>query len=139
MTRVSPRKVVLIISSVILLTLILTACGSDEPAQRLPDRFIFTPGANFATNINHDDPRRVLRCAVVFEVIDEQASEELLGFSDTVRNAVLMVMGELTMDEVTTNKDLEDIANRMVERANEAVVSHINLIIGASFTEFVLT
>ena len=140
MTKIPLKKIALILSSVIFLTLFLTACdGDDEPTQRLPTRHIFNPGAVFATNINHDDPRRVLRCAVIFEVFDELAAEELVYFTDTIRNAVLMVMGELTIYEVTTEKNLEDIAARIVERTNAAIGNNFDLIVGASFTEFVLT
>ena len=139
MTKLSPLRIALLITTVVILMFVLTACGSDEPSQRLPDRHTFNPGAVFATNINHDDPRRVLRCAIMFEVIDERATEELINFADTIRNAVLMVLGELTMEEVTTNKNLEDISTRIVERVNTAIGSHIPMIVGASFTEFVLT
>ena len=139
MRKISTIKLILILSSVIMLTLLLTSCGSDTPAQRLPDRHVFNPGAVFATNINHDDPRSVLRCAIMFEVLDERAGEELLNFADTIRNAVLTVMGELTMAEVTTEKNLDDIASRIVERVNAAIGGPYTLIIGASFTEFVLT
>ena len=140
MTRLSTKKILLLVASVVLLTLFLTACdNAEEPTQRLPDRHVFDPGPVFATNINHDDPRRVLRCAVILEVIDELAIEELWAFSDTIRNAILMVLGELTLAEVTTDKDLEDIGLRIVERVNESINSNIPMVIGATFTEFVLT
>jgi len=139
MNKISLKKIILISVSIVLLALFLSACGSEEPPQRLPSRYVFNPGAVFATNINHDDPRRVLRCAVMLEVIDEQASIELVSFDDTIRNAILVVLGELTMAEVTTDKNLDAIAARIVAQVNEALGGHIPLVVGASFTEFVLT
>jgi len=142
MTRITPMKLILVVASVIMLTVFLTACNDDsEPQARLPERHVFNPGAVFATNINNDDPRRVLRAAVIFEVADEQASEELITHGDIIRNSVLMVLGELTMEEVTTEKNLEDITERLVDRVNEALGGNflMPIITGASFTEFVLT
>jgi len=141
MTKISPIKLILIILSVVVLTAFLTACGEDEPQTRLPERHVFNPGAIFATNINDDDPRRVLRASVMFEVLDEMAGEELIAYTDAIRNSVLVVLGSLTREEVTTEKDLVAITERIVTRVNEDIGSnfHIPLITGASFTEFILT
>ncbi|MCL2226610.1 MAG: flagellar basal body-associated FliL family protein [Oscillospiraceae bacterium] len=138
MKKMNSVKSLIMVAAVLFTSVFLSACG-DEPVSRLPYKHLFNPGAAFATNINHDDPRRVLRCSMMFEVIDEAAVEELTNYTAAIRNAVLMVLGELTMAEVTTDKDLEDIAARVLERVNDILSTNIPLVIGAYFTEFVLT
>jgi flagellar basal body-associated protein FliL len=83
--------------------------------------------------------RRVVKCAVMFEVIDDKAGIELTEHNSTIRNAILVVLGGLTLEELTTDKDLNEISQRIVNQVNEAVGSRVNLIVGAYFTEFKLS
>jgi len=131
------KRLIPIISIILLVTFLLTACESAPP--RIPVSHTYNPGPAFQTNFNNDeDPRRQVRCQVIFEVIDEDAIEELGGYTYVVRNAVLVVLGELTMHELTTNRDLDDIAQRMVDRVNEDIGSNIDLVVRAYFTDFAL-
>jgi len=130
------KKLTLIISIVLIAMFLLAAC---ESTTRLPTTYTFNPGPAFSTNFNHDDPRRQVRCAIIFEVIDEDASTELNDYSYIIRNAVLTILGELTMDEITTQRDLSEIAQRIVERVNEDLGSTYDLITRAYFTEFAIT
>ena len=141
MERITLTKKLLLIPMLLLLAFYITACNSEAPVQRVPDKYLFEPGGSFTTNINHEDSRRVhrLTAALMFEVVDESAVEELENHTPAIRNAVLMVLGELTMEEVTTEKDLEDITQRIVERVNAAINSNVQLILRAYFTEFVLS
>jgi len=117
--------------------MLVAACDSAPP--RLPTTYTYNPGAAFTTNISDPDPRRVVKCIVIFEVYDEAAVTELADHNYVIRNAVLSVLGELTLEELTLNRDLQDIAERMVERVNEAIISHYELIVAAFFTDFVLS
>ena len=137
MKKATLNRIVLIISIILIATFLLSAC--DSPPPRIPITHAYNPGAPFSTNFNYEDPRRQVRCAVIFEVIDESAVDELTEKNYVIRNAVLSVLGELTMPELTTHRDFDDIAERLVARANEDLGSHIDLIIGAYFTEFALT
>jgi len=125
------------IPAVLILLLLLSSCASEAP--RLPATFNYSPGAVFTTNINDEDPRRVLRCAVVFLVIDEAATTELVEYNAVIRNAVLVVLGGLTVEELTTNRDLGDIAQKMVDQVNQDIGSRIDLVVGAYFTDIVLS
>jgi len=137
MTKAMSAKLVFLIPAILTIAMLLSACDG-EPSHRLPETFTFNPGANFTTNINDSDPRRVIRCAVIFQVVDEAAVTELSGYTPVIRNAVLVVLGELTLREVTVDKDLHAIAQRIVDQANESLYGNVNLIVGAYFTEFVL-
>jgi len=131
------KRLVPVISIILLVTFLLSACDSAPP--RIPEAHAYNPGPAFQTNFNNDeDPRRQVRCQVIFEVIDEDAIEELGGYTYVVRNAVLVVLGELTMHELTTDRDLDDIAQRMVDRVNEDIGSSIDLVVRAYFTDFAL-
>ena len=130
------KRVVPVISVILLTMLLLSACNAPDP--RIATIYTFSPGPQFATNFNSEDPRRQVRCSVVFEVVDEAAIEELTANTFVVRNAVLSVLGELTMPEVTNERDLADIAQRLVTRVNEDIRSNIDLVVGAYFTDFVL-
>jgi len=130
------NKATLILSIVLLAALLLSACSSPDP--RIPEKFFFNPGGPFSTNVNDEDPRRQVRCSVVFEVVDERAIEELTEVAFIVRNSVIAVLGELTIDEMTTQRDLDNIIERLVERVNEDVSGSTDLIIGAYFTDFAL-
>lgn len=132
--------------SVIILALLIAcsvvACGEDDP-PRVEPVITYSPGAVFSTNFNHDDPRRQIKCAIMFEVLDEEAVLELEAVNYRVRNAVLSVLSELTMDELTTNRNQDAIAARIVERVNYEVGASIgrsddiiHLVISAYFTEF---
>jgi len=131
-----PIRLVLLVFTAMFATVILSACNKEA---RLPTVYTYDPGPAFESNINNEDMRRVVTCAVVFEVIDEKASVELAEHNSTIRNAILVVLGELTLDELTTDKDLNEISQRIVNQVNEAVGSRVNLIIGAYFTEFKLS
>jgi len=137
MKKLTPIRLIVVISVVLIASLVLAACDSPEP--RIPVVYTFNPGAPFSTNINDDDVRRQIKCSVIFEVIDEAAIEELAEHGFVIRNAVIAVLGALTMEECTVERDLDEIAQRLVERVNTDVLSHIDLIVGAYFTDFVLT
>jgi len=128
------KKITPLVCSILAGMFLLAACESDPP--RIPPVHIFNPGVPFSTNFNHDDPRRQISCSVIFEVIDEAATVELEERNFVIRNAVLAVLGELTMDELTVYRDLEDIAARVVARVNEDLGLPINLIVRAYFTAF---
>ena len=134
MKKSTVSKIALVVSVILLAALFLSAC--ESPAPRIPTVYTFNAGGPFATNFNDEDPRRQVRCVVIFEVVDEKAVDELTDNNFVVRNAVLSVLGELTMAELTTHRDLDDIAQRLVDRVNEDLKSNIDLIVGAYFTEF---
>ena len=129
-------KLALVLSIVLMATIVLAACDSPEP--RVPTKYFFNPGGPFATNVNDEDPRRQVRCSIVFEVIDEAAIEELNEITFIVRNSVIAVLGELTIPEITTERNQPDIIERIVEQVNFDINSHIDLIVGAYFTDFAL-
>ena len=136
MKKTTLRKVALILSIIIIASFILSACDSPDP--RIPTKYFFNPGGPFTTNVNDDDPRRQIRCSIVFEVVDEAAIEELTEINFIVRNSVLQVLGELTIPEITKERDLDEIIERLVERVNEDINSNINLIVWAYFTDIAL-
>ena len=136
MKKTTLNRLALVISLILIAAFMLSACDSPQP--RVPEKFFFNPGGPFSTNVNDEDPRRQVRCSLVFEVIDEAAIEELTEITFIVRNSVIAVLGELTIPEITTARDLDDIINRLVDRVNEDVNSHIDLVIGAYFTDFAL-
>ena len=137
MKRAKLKRLIPVISIILLVTFLISAC--DSAAPRIPVSYAFNPGPAFQTNFNNEeDPRRQVKCQVIFEVIDEAAIEELGEYTYVVRNAVLVVLGELTMHELTTDRDLDDIAQRMVDRVNEDIGSNIDLVVRAYFTDFAL-
>ena len=136
MKKVNHSRLVMLVTVVLVSILLLSACSNDA---RLPTTFTYSPGAAFSTNIRNEDPRRVLKCSVVFTVIDEAASVELSDYNYAVRNAILIVLSGLTIEELTTNKDLQDISRRLVEQVNEAIPSHIDLVVEAYFVDFALS
>jgi len=123
------------IPAVLIIALLMSACNKQLP--RLPAVYTYNPGAVFTTNIKDEDPRRVVKCSIIFEVLDEKAVAELADYNFAIRNAVISVLGELTSYELTIGKDLEDISKRLVIKANEAIYGP-DLIIGAYFTDFAL-
>ena len=80
-----------------------------------------------------------MRCSIIFQVVDEEAVTDLETYNPNIRNAVLIVLGELTQAELTTERDLDAIALRIVEKVNEAINSNITMITGAYFTEFIFS
>ena len=127
------KKLVPLVSVVLAGMFLLAACDSAPP--RVPSVHIFNPGAAFTTNFNHDDPRRQVRASVVFEVLDEAAIDELTTLGFVIRNSVIAVLGELTMEELTTERNIEDIASRLVERVNDDLGLSMNLVLRAYFTD----
>ena len=137
MKRSRLLKLAMLVLAVLMVASLASACNKTDPAPRLPTSFSYNPGANFQTNINDEDPRRVVRCSVVFSVVDEEAITELAEYNYVIRNAVLIVLGELTLVELKEHRDLADIAQRMVDKVNEAINGNLDLVTGAYFTEFV--
>jgi len=135
-------KVALILSIVLIASLLLSAC--DAPAPRITPSYFFNPGGPFQTNVTiidkdgNPDPRRQIRCAIIFEVVDEGAIEELGEVNFVVRNSVLQVLGELTIDEITVDRDLDSIILRIVDKVNEDLSSHVDLVLWGYFTDFAL-
>ena len=136
MKKVRQIRLGFLLPIALILALLMSACAAPAPA-RLPEAFTYSPGASFQINIK-EDPRAVIRCTVIFQVIDEDAITDLAPFNPMIRNAVLIVLGDLTLDEITENRDLEDIAQRIVDRVNDSIQSHYSLVLGAYFTDFVV-
>ena len=136
MKKKMPIRLVLLVFTAMFATVILSACNKEA---RLPTVYTYDPGPAFESNINNEDMRRVVTCAVVFEVIDEKASVELAEHNSTIRNAILVILGGLTLEELTIDKDLNEISQRIVNQVNESIGSRVNLIVGAYFTEFKLS
>ncbi|MCL2819598.1 MAG: flagellar basal body-associated FliL family protein [Oscillospiraceae bacterium] len=129
-------KIAIIIPIILIALFVISACDSPEP--RILTSFYYTPGGPFTTNVNDNDPRRRIRCTIVFEVVDERAIEELDEVVFKVRSSVLSVLGELTIPEITTHRDFEDISRRLIERINEDLPTDHDLFKQAYFTEFAL-
>jgi len=114
---------------------LLVACNDES---RIPSVHSYSPGGQFSTNINSDDPRRQVRASIVFEVIDEAAVEELTEVNFIIRHTVIRVLGSLTMEDMIPERDLDELATRLVHEVNAALATHFDLIIGVYFTEFYL-
>jgi len=136
MKKTTLNKIVLVIPVLLIAMFLISACDSPEP--RIPAAHYFSPGTSFQTNVTDGDPRRQIRCSVVFEVVDEQAIAELDEVTFKVRNSILIVLGELTTDEIMEDRNLEIIAQRIVDRINEDIPSSIPLFVRAFFTDFAL-
>jgi len=140
--KASISKVAMILSLVLIASFLLSAC--DDAPPRVVPSFFFNPGGPFQTNVTvidkdgNPDPRRQVRCAIVFEVLDEVAIEELTEVNFIVRNSVLQVLGELTMEEITVDRDLDNIILRIVDKVNEDINSHVDLVLWGYFTDFAL-
>ena len=137
MKKITHFRLALLVPAILAIALLLSACTKQAP--RLTTPFTFSPGAAFTANIKNEDPRKLLKCAIVFSVVDEAATTELTAYTFIIRNAVLVVLGELTETELTTNRNIEDIAQRLVDKVNEVVPSSFPLIVGAYFTDFVFS
>ena len=135
MKKHSPVRFIMFLSFILIAMTLLSACGGNE-APRLPAIYTYNPGAVFASNIDDPEPRRMVKCAVIFEVIDEQAATDLVAYNSVIRNAVLVVLGELTSDELTNNRDLNAIAQRIVAQVNSDLAGRIDIVSAAYFTEF---
>jgi len=137
MKKAALKKLAIVISIVLVAVFLVAACDSPEP--RIATSYYFTTGAPFSTNINDEqNPRLQVRCNIVFEVVDERAIEELDNVVFKVRNSVLSVLGELTIAEITTHRDLDAISQRLVDRINEDLPTTYELFLRAYFTEFAL-
>ena len=142
MKKATLNRLAVVVSILLIAVFIVSACDSPDP--RITPAYYYSPGGPFQTNIialdkdENPDPRRQLRCAVVFQVIDEAAIEELEAVNFIIRDAVLQVLGALTMEEITVNRDLIILAERLVERINEEINSNIDLVVSAYFTDFAI-
>lgn len=136
MKKAIPTRLVSLVFAILFAVVMLSACAKKE---RLPEIHTYNPGAAFVSNISNEDIRKVVKCSVIFEVIDETARTELSMYNSTVRNAVLAVLGEFTLEELTVGRDLNEISQRIVQHVNEALESSEELVIGAKFTEFALS
>jgi flagellar basal body-associated protein FliL len=130
------NRLAMIIAIVLITMFLLSACDSGD--TRLPTSYTYSPGATFTSILNEEEGRRQIKCAVVFKVIDEQAIDELSENNFVVRNAVLSVLGELTIEDISIAKDYEGLSQRIVDQVNEDLGSPYELVIGAYFTEFAL-
>jgi len=129
-------RFVIFVSAVLIFAFLLSACGAKTPDPRLPTPFTHNPGAAFTVNIKGDDTRRMVKCTLMFEVIDEAAVNEVAQYNYAIRNAVIIALSELTLEELTTDRDLKEISQKIVTQVNGSLRSHIDLIVGAYFTDF---
>jgi len=136
MNKTILKRLAVIIPIILIAMFLISACDSPEP--RILTAYYYTPGTPFTTNVNDNDPRRRIRCTIVFEVVDERAIEELDDVTFKVRSSVLAVLGELTIPEITTQRDFDDISRRLIERINEDLPTDYELFKKAFFTDFVL-
>ena len=139
MKKVFNRLIPILIIILISLS-VLTAVACDSPDPRIAAVVTYNPGGQFTTNFNWPQtPRAQIRCAITFVVLDERAAEELADHNFVIRNSVLSVLGELTINEITEDRDLNGLAERIVEQVNEDLGTQVHLVISAYFTEFGLT
>jgi len=138
MKKQSPVRFILFLSLVLIALTLLSACGGGD-VPRLPAIYTYSPGAPFTSNIDDPEPRKLIKCAIMFEVIDEAAQTDLDAYNSVIRNAVLVVLCGLTSDELTEGRDLNAIAQRIVDQVNGALGGRIDLITAAYFTEFTLS
>ena len=136
MKKATISKIALIVSLILVAAFLVSACDAPEP--RIRTAFYYTPGGPFQTNVNDEDPRRQIKCTIIFEVVDEKAVEELEGVTFKVRSAVLSVLGELTIPEITTRRNFEDLSQRLIDRINEELPTDEILFKKAYFTDFAL-
>ena len=136
MKTLKSGKLYIILPILLSALFLITACNT--PDSRVPTSHYYSPGGPFSTNVNDADPRRQIRCTIVFEVIDAQAVEELEDVTFKVRSSVLGVLGELTIADITTHRNLEAISQLLVDRINEELPTTIDLFVRAYFTDFVL-
>ena len=137
MKKASLKRLAIVISVVLIATFVISACDSPEP--RITTTYYFTAGGPFSTNINDaDNPRLQIRCTIVFEVVDERAIEELDQVVFKVRSSVLSVLGELTIADITVNRDFDSLSDRLVHRINEDIPATESLFKRAYFTDFSL-
>jgi len=137
MNKATYKKIAIIMSVILIAVFLVSACDSPEP--RIATTHYFTAGGPFSTNINDaDNPRLQIRCTIVFEVIDEQAIEELDQVVFKVRSSVLSVLGELTIADITTNRNFDRLSDRLIDRLNEDIPSSYSLFERAYFTDFSL-
>jgi len=130
------KRLAMVIPLILIALFVISACDSPEP--RILVSHYWTPGGPFSTNVNDDDPRRRIRCTIVFEVVDEAAIAELEEVVFKVRSSVLAVLGELTIPEITTQRDFDDISYRLIERINDDLPTDYDLFKHAYFTDFIL-
>jgi len=88
--KLRPARFVMIIHVVLIAVMLLSACNAKE--IRLPAPYVYNPGAAFTANIHNEDPRRVVKCTIIFEVIDEAAITDLQPYNFAIRNAVLIAL-----------------------------------------------
>jgi flagellar basal body-associated protein FliL len=129
------KKIAPLVSAMLAGMFLLAACDSAPP-RVLPVHTL--PLGSISTNFNHDDPRRQINTSIVFEVFDEAAVEELAPLTFIMRNAVLSILAELTLEDITTNRNLDYLGERIVERANNDLGLNIDLIVRAYFTDFAI-
>ena len=137
MKTLKKARIILVIMVLLFVVLLLVACSGKD--KRVPKVYTYSPGAAFSTNINDPEPRRVLKCVVMFEVIDEDAATELTDLNFIIRNAVIAELSNLTLLELTTEKNMDDISQRLVNCVNAVIPSNINLVMRAYFTDFLLS
>ena len=136
------KRLAIVIPVILITMFLISACDSPDP--RIAAAHYFSAGGQFQTNVTvldkdgNPDPRRQIRCTIVFEVVDEQAVAELEEVTFKVRNSVLAVLGELTLEEITVNRDLDAISQRLVDRINEDLPTTYELFLRAFFTDFAL-
>ena len=131
-SRFAPIIVIILLSM-----FVLTIIACDSPDPRIAEVITYNPGGQFVTNFSWEErPNAQIRCSIIFVVVDERAAEELADFNFVIRNAVLSVLGELTIEEITTERDLNSLAERIVLKVNEDLEATMELIKGAYFTEF---
>ena len=126
------KKLAPLVSFALIGMFLLAACDS-EPPRVLPVHTF--PLGTISTNFNHEDPRRQINTSIVFEVIDEDAIDELTSLSFIIRSSVLSILGELTLEDITTNRDIPALEERIAEEVNEALGLNVNLIIRAYITD----
>jgi flagellar basal body-associated protein FliL len=135
--RLNRNRILSLVFALLLIASLLSACNKTDP--RVPKVYTYSPGAAFSTNINDPEPRRVLKCVVLFEVIDEDAVTELTDLNFIIRNACIAELSSLTLEELTINRNIDDVSQRLVDCVNAVIPSNINLVVRAYFTDFLLS
>ncbi|MCL2084220.1 MAG: flagellar basal body-associated FliL family protein [Oscillospiraceae bacterium] len=126
------KRLVALMCSAALMAALMAACGGDVEVKL----FAYDPGEAFVTNFAEPDAKKMLKCAVMFEITDQKAVESLVERNYIIRDAVIKELSRLTTEDATVYKDLDALGVRLVEAVNAALGLPDPIFHGAYFSEF---
>ena len=135
------KKVLIIVIAVVVVAgaalYFFVFSGSDEEKPEV--RVEYSPGEFFTTNVQvGGGTPRLLKAGIILVVNAEGMEEMLTNENARIRDTIIFILRNLTVDEINAPGEQEPLRQRIIDTLNERLELEEKKFVGVLFVDFVM-